>query len=66
MIDDDRYCVDIMLQISAVQGALTRVSTQILGRHLDTCVRAALDSGDANRQAEVVEELQTVFARHCR
>ncbi len=66
MVEEGRYCVDIMLQVSAVQGALTRVSTAVLGSHLDTCVRHALESDDAKRKAKVVEELQTVFARYRR
>jgi CsoR family transcriptional regulator, copper-sensing transcriptional repressor len=66
MVDENRYCVDVMLQLSAVQGALTRVSSTMLGCHLNTCVRSALESGDSERQTKVIEELQTLFDRHRR
>jgi DNA-binding FrmR family transcriptional regulator len=45
MIDEDVYCVDVMNQIAAVQSALSAVSKELLGRHLDTCVRSAMESG---------------------
>ena len=66
MVEEGRYCVDIMLQVSAVQGALTRVNSAILGSHLDTCVRHALEKGDEARKAKVVEELQVLYERHRR
>ena len=45
MIDGDAYCVDILLQISAVQGALEQVQKLLLGRHIESCVADALRSG---------------------
>jgi CsoR family transcriptional regulator, copper-sensing transcriptional repressor len=66
MVEENRYCVDVMLQLSAAQGALTRVSSQVLAAHLHTCVQSALESGDRKRQNKVIDELQTLFERHRR
>ena len=44
MIEADAYCVDILLQISAVQGALEQVQKLLLGRHIESCVSEALRS----------------------
>ena len=49
MVDDDAYCVDILLQISAVQGALEQVQKLLLGRHIESCVADALRSGLEDR-----------------
>jgi DNA-binding FrmR family transcriptional regulator len=45
MIAADAYCVDILLQVSAVQGALEQVQKLLLGRHIESCVADALRSG---------------------
>lgn len=46
MVDEEKYCVDILLQVSAVQGALAQVGRLILGRHIESCVAEAFTSGD--------------------
>ena len=66
MVDEDQYCIDVMHQVAAVQGALAEVSRQLLTRHLDTCVRAAMDADDEERRDRVLEELNEVFARYGR
>src|SRR5882724_926865 len=45
MIDGEAYCVDILLQVSAVQGALEQVEKLLLGRHIESCVADALRTG---------------------
>ena len=64
MVDQERYCVDILMQIAAVQAALSRVGTIVLGSHVETCVSAALRSGDEDDRREKIDELMEVFARH--
>jgi DNA-binding FrmR family transcriptional regulator len=63
MIDHDAYCVDILLQVSAVQGALEQVQKLLLGRHIESCVTDALRSGSKSERQQKVDELLEVFAR---
>jgi DNA-binding FrmR family transcriptional regulator len=63
MIGGDAYCVDILLQIAAVQGALEQVQKLLLGRHIESCVADALRSGSGSERRQKVEELLDVFSR---
>jgi DNA-binding FrmR family transcriptional regulator len=63
MLDNDAYCVDILLQISAVQGALEQVQKLLLGRHIESCVADALRSGSRSERQQKVDELLDVFSR---
>jgi DNA-binding FrmR family transcriptional regulator len=63
MVEHDAYCVDILLQISAVQGALEQVQKLLLGRHIESCVADALRSGSKTDRQQKIEELLDVFAR---
>ena len=63
MIDADAYCVDILLQISAVQGALDQVQKILLGHHIESCVTDAVRSGTRNDRQRKIDELLEVFAR---
>ena len=63
MIDGDAYCVDVLLQISAVQGALEQVQKLLLGRHIESCVADALRSGSKSERQQKVDELLDVFSR---
>jgi len=63
MIGNDAYCVDILLQISAVQGALEQVQKLLLGRHIESCVTDALRSGSRTDRQQKIEEMLDVFAR---
>ena len=54
MVEDDKYCPDVMKQLSAVQGSLERASRLVLRNHLETCVAAAMQAG---RIEEIVDEL---------
>lgn len=62
MLEEDVYCIDVIRQIQAVQSALNKVSTQILDRHLNSCLISAMDSGDPNERKRVLEEITEVFA----
>ncbi len=63
MVEDQRYCVDILYQIHAVKAALARVETEILRSHAACCVEEAILSGDAAQQREKFRELVDVFAK---
>ncbi|HEY3961151.1 MAG TPA: metal-sensitive transcriptional regulator [Gaiellaceae bacterium] len=66
MVDEDRYCIDILTQISAATTALESLALQILDDHIRHCVAGALASGDeADANAKVEELLEAVkrFAR---
>lgn len=61
MVEDDRYCIDIIKQIQAVQAALARTSEIILGNHLNTCVTTAMRDGDPDERERVMGEILEVF-----
>ena len=63
MITGDAYCVDVLLQISAVQGALEQVRKLLLGRHIESCVADAFRSASRVERQRKLEELLDVFAR---
>ena len=63
MVDEDRYCIDIVTQISAVRAALRRVEEEVLRQHVAHCVEHAIASGDADEQRQKVTELIAVLAR---
>lgn len=66
MIEDGRYCIDVVNQIEASRAALLRVEQDLLRRHLDHCIAQAIDSGDATIQRRKVEELITLWERAAR
>jgi CsoR family transcriptional regulator, copper-sensing transcriptional repressor len=63
MVDDDRYCIDIVTQISAVRAALRRLEEEVLRDHVAHCVREAIESGDQTEQHRKVAELMDVLGR---
>ena len=63
MIDSDADCVDVLLQISAVQGALEQVRKLLLGRHIESCVAEAIRSGSRGDRQQKIDELLDVFTR---
>lgn len=63
MYENGRYCIDVLDQISAVSAALDAIALLIVEDHVHTCVRAALDSGDADGK---VAELITTVNRYLR
>ncbi|MCW3477874.1 metal-sensitive transcriptional regulator [Limobrevibacterium gyesilva] len=66
MVDEDRYCVDVLTQINAVRAALHKVEEQILRDHVSHCVAEAFMSGDVNEQRHKVDELVATVARMTR
>ena len=63
MVDEDRYCIDIVTQISAVRAALRRVEEEILKDHVAHCVEHAIRSGDKADQRRKIAELMEVVGR---
>ena len=63
MIEDDRYCMDILTQVQAVKSALSKVESQILKDHAGHCVAEAIASGDESQQHEKFDELVELFGR---
>jgi CsoR family transcriptional regulator, copper-sensing transcriptional repressor len=63
MVAEDRYCIDVVTQISAVRAALRRVEEEVLREHVAHCVEHAIASGDSRQQREKVAELFDVLAR---
>jgi DNA-binding FrmR family transcriptional regulator len=63
MVEEDRYCIDIVTQISAVRAALRRVEEEILRDHVAHCVEHAIASGDKADQRRKIAELMDVVSR---
>ena len=63
MVDEEQYCVDILLQLSAVQGAVGQVQKLVLGQHIESCVSDAIRSGTTRERQKKVGELLDVFSR---
>ena len=66
MVEEEKYCVDILMQISAIQGALEQVRKILLGRHIESCVAEAMASGREADRHKKIEELLEVFSRYGR
>lgn len=63
MIQDDRYCIEVVTQIEAARAALARIESDLLREHLAHCVHKAMNSPDSDDQSRVIEELIAVFRR---
>ena len=63
MVEEDRYCIDIVTQISAVRAALRRVEEEVLRDHVAHCVEHAIASGDKADQRRKIAELMDVIGR---
>jgi len=63
MVEDDRYCVDVLTQIAAIQSALDALAMQLLANHTNGCVRSAIRSGDGDAAVEELMNLVKRFAR---
>jgi CsoR family transcriptional regulator, copper-sensing transcriptional repressor len=66
MLEEDRYCIDVLTQISAVTTALESVAFRILDDHVNHCVSGALASGDADEAAAKSKELLEAVHRFAR
>ena len=63
MVEDDRYCIDVVTQIAAAKAALRRVEEEILRDHVAHCVEHAITSGDKADQRRKIAELMDVVSR---
>lgn len=63
MIEDERYCIDVLTQLRSVKGALRKVEDEILADHVEHCVETAITSGDGNEQRRKVTELIDVLGK---
>jgi len=63
MIEEKRYCIDILTQLSAVVGAIMKVKENILTRHLETCVHRSLSKGSRRDREEKIKEVITLLSK---
>ncbi len=63
MVEEDRYCMDILHQMQAVKSALAKVESQILKDHAACCVSEAIATGDPEEQREKFDELVDLFEK---
>ena len=63
MVEDDRYCIDILTQLQAVKSALARTESAVLKQHAACCVSEAIASGDEAEQRTKFNELVDLFER---
>lgn len=61
MIEGDAYCIDVIRQIQAVQGALHKISSIILDEHLNSCLITAVRGDDPDERERVLNEITDVF-----
>lgn len=66
MIEEQRYCADVLVQISAIHESLRGVAQLMLRNHLQHCATEALRSSDPDRREEMYDELVELFAKHVR
>jgi len=63
MVEEDRYCIDVITQISAVRAALRRAEEEILRDHVGHCVEHAIASGNKTEQRKKISEIIDVLGR---
>lgn len=63
MVEADRYCIDILVQISAIQAALKKVGLSISERHLKHCVTHALETGDRDHAIDELLDVMKHFSK---
>lgn len=66
MVEDDHYCADILVQISAVQEALRAVGKGLMKNHLEHCAATAFRTGTPEERAAMAEELLQLVYKHAR
>jgi CsoR family transcriptional regulator, copper-sensing transcriptional repressor len=66
MVEEDRYCADVITQIASVQEALRGVARNLMKNHLQHCAAKALSSGNAAQNAAMYEELLELIYKHLR
>lgn len=63
MVEDGRYCADILTQLRAVQAALRRVEQEVLQSHIEHCVAGAINSGNKRKRGAKLDELFEILKR---
>jgi DNA-binding FrmR family transcriptional regulator len=63
MVEERRYCVDVLMQIAAAESALHKVSEIILRNHIETCVYSAFRSSDEDEMGRKIDELMRIYSR---
>jgi DNA-binding FrmR family transcriptional regulator len=66
MVEQDRYCIDVLTQIRAARAALVRVESELLKGHLTHCIEDSIVSGDAAEQRKKASELIELIERSAR
>ena len=66
MVEEDRYCIDVLTQLQAARAALARVESELLKQHLSHCIEGAIVSGDRAAQREKAAELIQLLERASR
>ena len=66
MVEEDRYCMDVMMQIAAVQQALRGVSRELMHQHLEHCVHDAVAKGDKGREGKLYKEMLDLIYKYSR
>lgn len=66
MVEEDRYCMDVLMQIAAVQQALRGVSQELMHNHLEHCVHDAVARGDQGRERELYKEMLDLIYKYSR
>jgi DNA-binding FrmR family transcriptional regulator len=61
MLEDEKYCIDVIRQVQAVQAALNKVSNVILEEHLNSCVIKAVRGDDPDERERILSEVVQVF-----
>src|SRR5699024_1002855 len=63
MVEEDRYCVDVLVQISAINAALKKVGFSITGRHMKHCINHAINNGEGESAIEELLEVMKQFSK---
>jgi DNA-binding FrmR family transcriptional regulator len=66
MVEEDRYCMDVLMQVAAVQQALRGVSRELMHKHLEHCVHNAVAQGDKSREGELYQEMLDLIYKYSR
>jgi CsoR family transcriptional regulator, copper-sensing transcriptional repressor len=66
MVEEERYCADVLMQISAIHESLRSVAQLLLRNHLQHCATDAIRSRDGRRRQEMVDELSDLYFKHVR
>jgi DNA-binding FrmR family transcriptional regulator len=64
MVEEDRYCIDVLTQLQAIRAALGRVESEMLKAHLGHCIESAIVSGDRDEQRKKASELIELLERN--